>query len=93
LIQEAGFIQYFNLYPNPAREQFTVELITNGHGPMQLRLMDAIGKLVVDREIKPINGYYKEEYSLVENATGVYYLQVLSDKGVFTRKLVLIQDY
>jgi uncharacterized repeat protein (TIGR03803 family) len=76
--------------PNPATSYFTLQISSNSNKPVQLRVIDAIGKVVEARQgiapnsTVPIGHQYRP---------GVYYAEVLQDGTKATVKLVKAAPY
>ena len=70
------------IYPNPANEKVIIEL-GNLSGEY-LKIMNAIGQVVYDAEIKNT----KIEIDLSDFANGIYTIQVQTAKGIVLKKLV-----
>ena len=70
------------IYPNPANEKVIIEL-ENLIG-QHLKIVNAIGQVVYDAEIKN----KKIEIDLSDLANGIYTVQVQTAKGIVLKKLV-----
>ena len=75
-----------NLYPNPADNQINLIFGTEDTGDKRLSIFNMNGQLVFSKEI-PVNSGNNIDVSLLES--GIYLLQVSSEKAVETRKLVI----
>jgi len=75
-----------NLYPNPADNQINLLFGTEDTGDIRLSIFNMNGQLVFSKEI-PVNSGKNIDVSLLES--GIYLLQVSSEKAVETRKLVI----
>ncbi len=70
----------FSLYPNPAQDQFTIEL-SNGIELQSLNIYSNLGQFI----------QYSQEQTIVTSnlASGLYYVQVITNKGKATKKLII----
>ena len=73
-------VQFF---PNPAREQFTVELSHSGNG--QLRLFNPAGELLLQQELQR----QRTTIPVSSLNAGLYFLEVRTDRGRVVRRLVV----
>jgi len=82
-IEEANNNSQFNvkIYPNPTTERFTIE----GENIKSYIVINAEGKLI--KEIKSYNK--KTEIDLGEQPKGIYFIKVITEKGINVRKVVL----
>ncbi|UPT66761.1 MAG: T9SS type A sorting domain-containing protein [Sphingobacteriales bacterium JAD_PAG50586_3] len=71
-----------NIYPNPATDKLFISLKNNG--PVTLNLIDYNGRLVSSTKV--VNNL--TEIDLKGLAAGLYLLQVITDKGVSTYKVI-----
>ncbi|PCH93675.1 MAG: hypothetical protein COB85_06555, partial [Bacteroidetes bacterium] len=92
-IGEVDFIQNLNVFPNPSQGNFLVIFKSFTKDPIEIRIVDAIGEIVHIREAKSSNGTYREEFVMNEMATGVYYIQIATNKAMINKKIVVLQDY
>jgi len=73
----------FNIYPNPSTGIINLNLKNINGIVKQIFVIDALGRKVL--EVKPID--QMDETLEVHTATGIYYIQVLSNKGGSTQKI------
>ena len=73
----------FEVFPNPARDQFTVRWTGEGEGRLSLR--DAFGRVVRTQALVP----GQQEISLRGLAAGVYLLEAQTGSENFNRRLVV----
>ena len=57
-LTEGEFLSELKVYPNPANEEFTVE-VRGDQAPLEIRVHDMAGKLLLQQSIEDFNGYYK----------------------------------
>lgn len=74
-----------NIAPNPNSGSFRVALSGSHTGATYLRVLDASGKLVINRAIDS-----REHLGNIKvSKKGVYYVQVISGSGIITRKVIV----
>ncbi|MFB6306006.1 MAG: T9SS type A sorting domain-containing protein, partial [Flavobacteriales bacterium] len=80
-----------NVYPNPSSSgEFTLELSsTVPVNSARLKLMSMQGKVIMEKELPQFSEEYTEKIQLKEKANGVYFLQLISSKGSFHKKLII----
>ncbi len=72
----------FNVYPIPAAYSLTV--VAENNLSTELRLIDINGKLVMDK-----NFANTTSINLSEIAKGIYYLSLLNEEGMLTKKVIV----
>lgn len=72
-----------HIYPNPSKGVFNIE----GVGIRKFEVVDAYGQVILSEEVQSDNN----QINLSGNAAGAYLLRVVTDKGVATKKLVLVK--
>ena len=75
-----------NLFPNPAKNQVTVEFKANGAA--QIIVTDMTGKSVVNESING-NGVVDAAVNIESLNTGIYFVSVITAQGATTKKLVV----
>ncbi len=80
-----------NLYPNPASEIANLK-ITNFYGEtVKIELVSSMGSLMFSTS-KTINSdLYEEAIDLSNLSSGIYQVKVISNKGTFSSKLVVVK--
>ena len=77
------------LYPNPAKEQVTVEISDLPSKMVLIKLFSIDGKILRSEEVNSVNGQLRKIVSLSGIAQGVYFLEVESDKYSTTIKVIV----
>ena len=77
------------LYPNPAKEQVTVEISDLQSKMVLIKLFSIDGKILRIEEVNSVNGQLRKIVSLSGIAQGVYFLEVESDKYSTTIKVIV----
>jgi C1A family cysteine protease/PKD repeat protein len=76
------------VYPNPNNGSFEMRLGNEEPGNVQVRVFDAMGKLVWNGQYYH-SGEVSHNLDLGQQAPGVYYLEVITGKGVYHENLIL----
>ncbi|MBK9424161.1 MAG: T9SS type A sorting domain-containing protein [Bacteroidetes bacterium] len=66
----------FKIYPNPSQGKINVSFKINHPGVINLKILDAYGKLIIEDEITTPEGYFQKEYTIEGKARGTYLLQL-----------------
>jgi hypothetical protein len=77
------------VYPNPANDQISWDVKTQEASNVSVSLIDLNGKVVFNKSINGKVVAYKDTLSLVDFANGVYTLQVTTNKGTSSQKVVV----
>ncbi len=75
------------IYPNPNSGLFTVEMNLHKNTSLSFELYNFTGQLIYAEEIGNISNSYTQQIDISNYAKGIYYLQVVSDGGVMTKKV------
>lgn len=77
-----------NIYPNPTSNNFTLEYVLEKSENVKINLMNVTGQLIYSEYINASAGINKKEISFLENANGIYYLQLVTNENVVTKKII-----
>jgi hypothetical protein len=87
-IHDVPFPDVISIYPNPAKDWLTIELVNSGQN-YTAQLLDATGRLVQQEAFSEIGSH---TLSLQGLAVGVYYCRILKGTEVFTwEKIVKVE--
>ncbi|MBL4592969.1 MAG: T9SS type A sorting domain-containing protein, partial [Flavobacteriales bacterium] len=78
-----------NVYPNPNNGIFTLNVNTTDVSELEIKVMNIQGQVVfVKNNFDNINTI-NEQIDLSNNANGIYFITITSDKGVKTHKVII----
>jgi len=80
--------EFIQIYPNPNRGEFTIEIDLQKSSRLSINIYQIYGRLIYTNEFINITGNYSQQLDLSKYAKGMYYVQIVTDSGVFTRKVV-----
>ena len=80
----------FNVYPNPASDIVTIAFTSDGDQNYKVRLVDMLGRTVLEDNGKAVNGDNTHTFNLDGIAKSVY--MVILQKGDVTYKAKLIVE-
>jgi len=78
------------VYPNPAKENISIEANPSSVKAIEIKLFNFQGKLVnVLLSKTEISGLYRHSFSLKNTTPGIYFVQILSDDTITYQKVVI----
>ncbi|OQB64749.1 MAG: PKD domain protein [Bacteroidetes bacterium ADurb.Bin141] len=89
--KNSSVVPLFNLYPNPANDDFISEIILPESSSVRLEVINDIGQLVMEREENLESGYHQLKTNIAHLAKGVYHVHLITDQGKFVKQLVVIK--
>ncbi len=86
-----GFIDNFSIYPNPVMDLLKVTFKSDRKSMAEISLFNNIGKLVYIQEsvVEPGNNIISIEFKNKMIDPGIYFMQFVAEKEVFTYKLIV----
>lgn len=88
-INEFGTAIGIDIFPNPNKGTFNVEINTTDNKSVSIKVVSVTGKLVYQENDIQINGKSSHQINLNEFADGVYTVFVIGDESVANKKVVL----
>ncbi len=83
------------IYPNPAINEFTIEFSTSVETPINIYLFNTLGQSVRDARTEEKNGAGMKKHKFTFDSStldaGVYMVEIVTDQGSLSRRLVLIK--
>ena len=89
LESEDSRINNLTIYPNPSRDIFNITFQAEEIQDMKVRILNLIGGEILSEDLQQFIGQYTKEIDLSNNAKGIYFLNIETDKGVINKKLIL----
>ncbi len=86
-INENDLGKLFNVYPNPTNGNLTIQFNSVSRNT-EINILDLPGKVVYQKQISNLNSTL-EQIDLSGLSNGIYILQVKSDRGVSSERIVL----
>lgn len=77
-----------SIYPNPTSNDVTMEYLLQKPENVKINLMNIAGQLIYAEHINALAGKNKMTISLAEQAAGIYYLQIITNENLVTKKVV-----
>jgi hypothetical protein len=89
LKEEAVVLNSMTVYPNPASDFITLNFNTQAPEPITIKIVDAMGKVVLIKSINLLEGNSKEIINISSLATGCYCVNIISKNGREFRKFII----
>jgi hypothetical protein len=77
------------IYPNPNNGSFTLEMATTRVDKVNLRIVNATGYLVYEKQDLRVNGNFSTNIDISPEAEGIYLMIIESDLGVYTSRILI----
>ena len=88
-IEQMTKTESFNVYPNPNKGEFMLDISAlNGRGNRMV-IMDLMGKIILDENIGTGQSEVPIRLNMGEIHTGMYFLKVFAGENTYTRKLIV----
>jgi hypothetical protein len=79
-----------SVYPNPTSGQIAIDYISQGNNlDVAVRIVDASGREVYSEHVKNFGGHYEKKIALNDFGRGIYFVQLLNNGNVITKKVVV----
>ena len=77
------------IYPNPNTGSFTLEMVVPEVKSIQINIINILGQSVYAETLNNTKGTCTRQIELNRNTTGIYNLQLTSDKEIINKKIVI----
>jgi len=77
------------VYPNPSNGIFTIQLNNLPAGNNTIRLVSTLGQVVYSKQLSTIN----ETIDVSSLAAATYYLQVITEKSMISKQIMITHQY
>jgi PKD repeat protein len=86
-IEENNIVQNLVICPIPARDLLNVSFETgNSHG-IEIKIVNTLGQLLYNESSESFTGKYNKVFDMLKYQSGIYYLHIITDKGIVNRKI------
>jgi hypothetical protein len=79
------------LYPNPARDKSTMEILASGNGSGDMELIGINGSSIYKKKLIWKKGINVETLDMQNIAAGIYYIKITSQTNIITQKIIKIK--
>lgn len=80
-------VQSLNVSPNPTLNSVNINFEANSAN-LTVELVSVSGQIIYTENYNQFSGTYRKQVDLSNYAQGVYYVKLITDKGVITKKVV-----
>ncbi|TNF25932.1 MAG: T9SS type A sorting domain-containing protein [Bacteroidetes bacterium] len=87
-IEEASDVSRFDVYPNPTRGEFTLEVELIGSMDVELTVADMVGRNVIEPEQLRGVSQLRRSFDMEALSAGVYLIQIRTASGSSTKRLI-----
>ncbi|MFZ6052510.1 HYR domain-containing protein [Halocola ammonii] len=87
-VDELDQLHSVKVYPNPARDNFNIDINSSSSKVAQLLLMDSNGRMVIDQKVNLSAGDNTHNLNIADLKRGVYYLRVITGNDVINKKII-----
>ena len=77
------------IYPNPTDGKVNINFTLNNKLDYKVRIVDILGDIVFSEDLFNYVGDYSYINDLSDRAKGIYFLEIITNQGVITKKIVL----
>jgi hypothetical protein len=88
-LEGGSSINSLAIYPNPSRDKFNVSFTSDTKQDLKVRILNVIGEELIYENLQQFIGEYTKQIDLSNNAKGIYFLEIETDKGIVNKKLIL----
>ncbi len=81
----------FEAYPNPVKNELTLDLSVDQKGPANFTLSNFAGKVVMNDRIEMEKGVNKMQIDMSNLEAGMYFISIQHKTDVFTRKISIVE--
>lgn len=78
-----------NVFPNPSKGQFDLELSGSLSNHFDIKILDILGKNIFEIHNNSANNAVKKSFDLSEMGPGIYLVEVRSGDSIVTKKIIL----
>ena len=86
---ELSDISSLDVYPNPSRDVFNLEFISESKQSIEVRLLNLVGEIIFTENLDEFQGKYTHSFYLENYSKGIYLLELDTDNGIVNKKLIL----
>lgn len=77
------------VYPNPNSGEFSVYHQSESDRIIRIKIYDTRSRLIESREVNYSNNSLSEKFRLSENDKGIYFIEMVGEKGNYFQKIIL----
>ena len=78
-----------SIYPNPSKDMFNINFTSVQQQNLKVRVLNIVGEEIIAENSQEFIGKYTKQINLINNAIGIYFLEITTNNGVINKKLIL----
>ena len=82
-------INNLSIFPNPSEDVFNITFSSEKKQDIEIRIFKAIGECAFIESKQKFIGEYTTKINLSEYSKSIYFLEIETQEGVITKKLIL----
>ena len=82
-------IRNLSIFPNPTEALINIKFSIENNQNVTLRLFNNIGEVLYEDNLQQFIGEYVKSINLEQYNKAIYFLEIETDDGVITKKLIL----
>ena len=88
-VEKIATTNQVNIYPNPAKNYFYIELNSDTEGAAKISVLNMVGQEVISENMQLLNGNNIKQLNTSLLSNGVYFIKVNNNGNIITRKMVI----
>ena len=88
-VEGGASITNLDVYPNPSRDVFNISFTSQSIQDLRIRILNVVGEVIASEELEQFIGEYTKQINLEDNAKGIYFLEIETNDGMISKKLIL----
>tara|TARA_B100002052_G_C15881051_1_gene599270 strand:- start:1562 stop:3721 length:2160 start_codon:yes stop_codon:yes gene_type:complete len=82
-------ITNLDVYPIPSRDVFNIAFTSDKVQDIRVRIFNVVGEEIMNEDLQRFIGEYTKKINLKDNTKGIYFLEIVTNKGLINKKLIL----
>ena len=78
-----------SVYPNPSRDIFNVNFVSDEIQDLQIRILNVLGNIIYKENKQQFIGEFIKQVDLKKFGKGIYFLEIETERGIINKKLIL----
>jgi len=88
-VEEYSSEDQLAIFPNPNKGEFTIELIGESYGNVEVRIYDISGTLVYHQNGIDATQGFSRKINITNYPQGMYFVKVTHNEGAIVKKILL----
>lgn len=91
IVKDNGNINYFNCYPNPAKDQITFNISTKYMVPVELNIYDVYGRLIINLlKVNALTEPIEITWTPYNISEGIYFAELITGNQKYSVRIIII---